>query len=198
MDASASLNVWQEALTQSAALNEKILRDATFMANCVQFSELLIQTFRAGGNLYVCGNGGSHCEALHFAEEFTGRFRKNRRPLGALALGEATHLTCVGNDFGFEDVFARQIEGLGRAGDLLVGLSTSGNSRNVEKALQSARAKGLRTAALLGRDGGSIKKAADLSVIVPAESADRIQEIHLKIIHTAIEACERSLFPENY
>lgn len=191
-------NVWTRALTESAALNEKILKDEAFLAVCGQFSDWMVECFRGEKNLYVCGNGGSHCEALHLAEELTGRFRKNRRPLGALALGEATHSTCVGNDYGFEEIFARQLEGLGRAGDLWVGLSTSGNSQNVIRAAQVARAKGLKSVALLGRDGGELKSMVDLAIVVPENSTDRIQEIHLKVIHVAIEACERALFPENY
>lgn len=191
-------NVWTRALTESAALNEKILKDEAFLAVCGQFSDWMVESFRGEKNLYVCGNGGSHCEALHLAEELTGRFRKNRRPLGALALGEATHSTCVGNDYGFEEIFARQLEGLGRAGDLWVALSTSGNSKNLIRAAQVARAKGLKSVALLGRDGGELKSMVDLAIVVPENSTDRIQEIHLKVIHIAIEACERALFPENY
>lgn len=183
---------------ESAALNEKILKDDAFLSVCGQFGDLMVECFRRQQNLYVCGNGGSHCEALHLAEELTGRFRKNRRPLGALALGEATHSTCVGNDYGFEEIFARQLEGLGRAGDLWVGLSTSGNSQNVIRAAQVARAKGIKSVALLGRDGGELKSMVDLAIVVPENSTDRIQEVHLKVIHIAIEACERALFPENY
>lgn len=191
-------NIWTRALMESAALNEKILNDDAFLSVCGQFGELMVECFRRQQNLYVCGNGGSHCEALHLAEELTGRFRKNRRPLGALALGEATHSTCVGNDYGFEEIFARQLEGLGRAGDLWVGLSTSGNSQNVIRAAQVARAKGIKSVALLGRDGGELKSMVDLAIVVPENSTDRIQEVHLKVIHIAIEACERALFPENY
>jgi D-sedoheptulose 7-phosphate isomerase len=135
---------------------------------------------------------------MHFAEEMTGRYRKDRRPLGALALGDAAHTTCVSNDYGFDHVFSRQVEGLGRKGDLLVGLSTSGNSKNVCLAFEAARAKGIRTVALLGRDGGKLKGMADLAIVIPAQTSDRIQEMHIKLIHTVIETVERKLFPENY
>ena len=127
------------------------------VARCERFTQLLIETYRAGGNLFTCGNGGSHCDAMHFAEEMTGRYRKERRPLGALALGDAAHTTCVSNDYGFDQVFARQLLGLGRAGDLLVGLSTSGNSKNVILAFEAAKKMGIKTVGLLGRDGGKLR-----------------------------------------
>ena len=135
---------------------------------------------------------------MHFAEELTGRYRKDRAPLGALALGDPSHITCVSNDYGFEHIFTRQLMGLSRKGDGLLGLSTSGNSKNVIHAFKAAKKKGLFTVALLGRDGGALKDMADLSIVVPGQTSDRIQEMHIKIIHTAIEAVERDLFPENY
>jgi D-sedoheptulose 7-phosphate isomerase len=135
---------------------------------------------------------------MHFAEEFTGRYRKDRAPLGALALGDASHVTCVSNDYGFNEIFARQLEGLARSGDLLLGLSTSGNSENVIRAFAAAQKIGIKTVALLGRDGGKLKDLADLAIVVQAQTSDRIQEMHIKIIHTVIETVERELFPENY
>jgi D-sedoheptulose 7-phosphate isomerase len=191
-------NRFKENFAESEKILKKIFEDESFLKSCEQFSQLLIETFEKGGTVFVCGNGGSHCEALHFAEEFTGRFRKDRKPLAALALGEASHMTCVGNDYGFEEIFSRQVEALGRKGDLLVGLSTSGNSKNVLKAVAAAKAKGLKTAALLGYEGGEIKKQVDVPVVVPYSSTDRIQEIHMLVIHTTIEICERKLFPSNY
>ena len=135
---------------------------------------------------------------MHFAEEWTGRFRKERKPLGALALGDPSHTTCVSNDYGFEFVFSRQLEGLGRNGDLFIGISTSGNSQNVINAINSAKEIGMKTVALLGKDGGKMKDLVDLPIIVPAQTSDRIQEVHIKLIHTVIESVERALFPENY
>jgi D-sedoheptulose 7-phosphate isomerase len=135
---------------------------------------------------------------MHFAEEWTGKYRKNRRPIGALALGDASHSTCVGNDYGFEHIFERQIQGLGRSGDLLVGLSTSGNSENVILAFEAAKKIGMKTVALSGRDGGLLKEVADIAIVVPGNTSDRIQELHIKIIHIVIESVERQLFPENY
>jgi D-sedoheptulose 7-phosphate isomerase len=159
---------------------------------------MMVDTFKGGGNLFFCGNGGSHCDAMHAAEEFTGRFRKDRKAMGALALGDPAHLTCVANDFGFDQVFARQLEGLGRKGDMLIGISTSGNSKNIGNAFEVAKQKGIRTVALLGRDGGWMKDLADLTIIVPGKTSDRIQEMHIKILHNVIETCERELYPEHY
>jgi len=190
--------IWQTSLSEAQASLGQFLNDPKTIELCTGFSDLLIATMKSGGNLFTCGNGGSHCDAMHFAEELTGRYRKDRRPLGALALGDASHVTCVSNDYGFEHIFARQIEGLGRPGDLLVGLSTSGNSANVIRAFVAAKTKGLKTVALLGRDGGQLKKAADLAIVVPGASSDRIQELHIKLIHIVIEVLERNLFPENY
>jgi D-sedoheptulose 7-phosphate isomerase len=190
--------VWKHAFTEAQETLAKCLSDAEFLLKCGQFSEILIKTFRNGGKVFSCGNGGSHCDAMHFAEELTGRYRKDRIPLGALALGDASHVTCVSNDYGFEEIFSRQLIGLGRSGDLLLGLSTSGNSENVLRAFGAARSIGIPTVALLGRDGGKLKGLADLSIIVPAQTSDRIQEVHIKIIHTVIETVERELFPENY
>ncbi len=189
---------WRANLSEARATLERFLEDPMQMQNCTRFSQRLIETFNAGGNVFICGNGGSHCDAMHFAEEFTGKYRKDRKPLGALALGDASHTTCVANDYGFEHVFERQLRGLARKGDLLVGLSTSGNSENVIRAVQAAKEIGVPSVCLLGRDGGKLKELANLSIIVPAETSDRIQELHIKIIHNVIETVEREMFPENY
>lgn len=189
---------WKKSLVEAQETLQRFLDDPGLMKSCEDFSKILIESFKNGGNLFTCGNGGSHCDAMHFAEEFTGRYRKDRRPLGALALGDASHTTCVSNDYGFEYVFSRQVQGLGRKGDILVGLSTSGNSKNVILAVQEAKKLGMKTVALLGKDGGELKGMADLSIVVPAQTSDRIQEIHIKIIHTVIETVEREIFPENY
>jgi len=190
--------VWTNALREAQATLTAFLSDPEQLKKCETFSKMLIETFRNGGRLFTCGNGGSHCDAMHFAEEFTGRYRKDRRPLGALALGDPSHVTCVGNDYGFHDIFARQLIGLARPGDMLVGLSTSGNSENVIRAVTAAREIGVKTVALLGRDGGKLKSMADLAIVIPAQTSDRIQEMHIKLIHTVIETVERELFPENY
>ncbi|MBX2987307.1 MAG: D-sedoheptulose 7-phosphate isomerase [Bdellovibrionaceae bacterium] len=193
-----TLECWTNSLRESQQVLAEFVGREENLKKCEQFTNLLLETFRRGGNVFSCGNGGSHCDAMHFAEEWTGRYRKNRPPLGALALGDPSHVTCVSNDYGFEEIFARQLEGLGRKGDLVVGLSTSGNSKNVIKAFEVARKKGITTVGLLGRDGGAMKDLCDLALIVPGGSSDRIQEIHIKIVHIVIESVERQLFPENY
>lgn len=190
--------VWQHSFQESQDCLAQFLAKPANIEACASFSRLLVDLYNVGGNLFTCGNGGSHCDAMHFAEELTGRYRKERRALGALALGDASHTTCVANDYGFDHVFARQLEGLGRKGDLLVGLSTSGNSRNVIVAFDAAKKMGIKTVALLGRDGGALKKMADLAIVVPGNSSDRIQEMHIKLVHIVIEVMERELFPQNY
>lgn len=189
---------WKAVFVDGQNLLRQIESSTEFISSCSQFGNLVTETLKRGGTVFTCGNGGSHCDAMHFAEELTGRYRKNRRPLAALCLGDASHTTCVANDFGFEWVFSRQIEALGRPGDLLVGISTSGNSANVIRALEQARKKGLKTAALLGKGGGKIRELVDLPVTVPADTTDWIQEVHIKVIHNTIQYCERVLFPENY
>jgi D-sedoheptulose 7-phosphate isomerase len=191
-------DVWTNCFNDAQKTLETFQNDPQQIEKCLQFSQMLIETYKKGGTLFTCGNGGSHCDAMHFAEEMTGRYRKDRRPLGALALGDASHVTCVSNDYGFKFIFSRQVEGLGRAGDLLVGLSTSGNSENVVMAVEAAKKKGMKTICLLGRDGGKLKSMADLAIVIPAETSDRIQEMHIKLIHTVIETVEREIFPENY
>ncbi|MEQ1879120.1 MAG: D-sedoheptulose 7-phosphate isomerase [Bdellovibrionia bacterium] len=191
-------DVWKSAMIEAHQTVGAFVSDQGQIEKCVKFTEMLAATFEGGGKLFTCGNGGSHCDAMHFAEEWTGRYRKERKPMGALALGDSSHVTCVSNDYGFDFIFSRQLEGLARKGDRLVGLSTSGNSKNVILAFESAKKMGISTVALLGRDGGKLKGMADLSIVIPAQTSDRIQEMHIKIIHTVIEAVERRLFPENY
>jgi D-sedoheptulose 7-phosphate isomerase len=191
-------DVWNQCFNEAQSTLIKFASDPAQIEKCGQFSKLLIETYRKGGTVFSCGNGGSHCDAMHFAEELTGRYRKDRRPLAALALGDASHVTCVSNDYGFKFIFSRTIEALGRSGDVLIGLSTSGNSENVIMAFEAAKAKGVRTVALLGKGGGKLKDLADLAIVIPAETSDRIQEMHIKLIHTVIETVERDLFPEHY
>ncbi len=163
------------------------------------FAEAAAQTLERGGLLMSCGNGGSMCDAMHFAEEWTGRFRGNRKALAAIAFADPSQMTCIANDFGFEEVFARQVEALGKPGDLLVAISTSGNSPNILRACEAAKARGVRTIGLLGKGGGQLKSKVDISIVVPiALTSDRIQEVHIKVLHIVIEAVERRMFPANY
>jgi D-sedoheptulose 7-phosphate isomerase len=154
----------------------------------------LATALRAGGKIMFCGNGGSAADSQHLAAELTGRFVKDRRPLAAIALStDSSALTCIGNDYGFEDVFDRQVRGLGRQGDVLIGISTSGNSPNVLKAFESARSMGITTVGLLGRDGGKLRALSDLAIIVPSRTTARIQEVHIMIGHVLCAAIETEL-----
>ncbi|MBE9465988.1 D-sedoheptulose 7-phosphate isomerase [Dyadobacter subterraneus] len=153
---------------------EKIEKAASLMADAISKNHKIIS----------CGNGGSHCDAMHFAEELTGRYRDNRRALPAIAISDVSHISCVSNDFGFEYVFSRFVEGLGQEGDVLLGLSTSGNSANIIRAVEAAKAKGMKVIIMSGKDGGKLAGLADVEIRVPHFGyADRIQEIHIKVIH---------------
>ncbi len=156
---------------------------------------LLVETFANGGKLLVMGNGGSAADAQHFVAEIVGRFKMERRALPAVALSTDTSiLTAIGNDYGFDAVFSRQVEALALPGDLVVGISTSGNSPNVLKALELARSMGCRTVGLLGRDGGSIKSVCDVALVVPTTDTPRVQEGHITIIHILCDLMEKSMF----
>ena len=157
----------------------------------------MIDTFKRGGKLMVMGNGGSAADSQHFAAEIVSRFRMERPGLPAMALSTDTSiLTAIGNDYGFDVVFRRQVEALAMPGDIVVGISTSGNSTNVKKALELARQKKCRTIALLGRDGGSIKDFCDLALVVPSDDTPRIQEGHIAIIHIVCDLVEKGMFGE--
>jgi D-sedoheptulose 7-phosphate isomerase len=156
---------------------------------------LLVDTFRNGGKLLAMGNGGSAADAQHFAAEIVGRFKLERPALPAVALStDSSIMTAIGNDYGFDQIFRRQIEALAAAGDAVVGISTSGNSPNVLAALALARERGCRTIGLLGRDGGSIRSVCDLALIVPSADTPRVQEGHITIIHILCDLLERTLF----
>ncbi|BDC98504.1 D-sedoheptulose 7-phosphate isomerase [Persicobacter psychrovividus] len=157
-------------------------------------AKLMSDAIASGHKVMSCGNGGSHCDAMHFAEELSGRYRNNRPALAGLAIADTSHISCVGNDYGFDFIFSRFIEGLGQPGDVLLGLSTSGNSKNVKLAFEAAKSKGIKTVALTGKDGGEMAGIADLEIRVPHFGyADRIQEIHIKVIHILIQLIEKNL-----
>jgi D-sedoheptulose 7-phosphate isomerase len=194
-----SVAVVRDSLTEAREALDALLADEAMLAEVARAGALLADTFRRGGKVYSCGNGGSMCDAMHFAEEWTGRFRGNREAVPALAFSDPSHLTCIANDFGYDEVFARQVEAHGREGDLLVALSTSGNSPNVLRAVEVARARGVTSVGLLGKGGGKLKALVDIPIVVPlATTSDRIQELHIKVLHIVIEAVERRLFPGNY
>ncbi len=162
-----------------------------------EFVDVCLATLRSGGKLLACGNGGSLCDAMHFAQECAGRLFRDRPALSAIALSDPAQLTAIANDYGFEQVFARQLEAHGRPGDVLVAISTSGNSENLVQAVESARHRDIRSVGLLGRGGGKLLERVDLAMVVPhATRPDRIQEMHIKILHAVVEAVEARLYPE--
>ena len=191
--------ILRRAFDESAAtLAAFVARDA-HLAAVERFVELALGTLGAGGRILVCGNGGSMSDAMHFAEELSGRFRENRAPLPALAFSDPATLSCIANDYGYDEVFSRQVRAQAGQDDLLVLLSTSGESANVIAAAQAARDIGLSTVALTGRGGGKLANEVDVPIVIPrATTSDRIQEVHLQILHVVIEAIEHELFPENY
>lgn len=157
-------------------------------------AHLMIEAVKSGKKIISAGNGGSMCDAMHFAEELTGRYRNDRPAIAAISISDPSHMSCVGNDYGFDAVFSRFIEGVGQSGDVFLGISTSGNSKNILLGLEAAKAKGLKTIILTGKDGGKMKGMADVEIVVPHFGyADRIQEIHIKIIHTFILLIEKGL-----
>ncbi|MCL4128523.1 UNVERIFIED_CONTAM: hypothetical protein GTU68_052874 [Idotea baltica] len=152
----------------------------------------MVACIKEGGKIFSCGNGGSHCDAMHFAEELTGRYRENRKALPAIAISDASHMSCVSNDFGYDFIFSRFIEGLGKPGDVMLGISTSGNSKNVLRAAEIAKQKKMVVVALTGNNGGELSELADVEIRVPHMGyADRIQEIHIKVIHILINLIEK-------
>ncbi|MBU4485553.1 MAG: D-sedoheptulose 7-phosphate isomerase [Candidatus Delongbacteria bacterium] len=175
-------------------LLEKFISDESNFEVIEQIVNKIAESFKSDGKVIICGNGGSMADAMHFAEELTGRFREDRKPLPAISLSDPTNITCVANDFGFNEVFSRGVEAFGKAGDIFIGLTTSGNSPNIIKALEKAEELKLSTILLLGKDGGKLKGKADYEIIINGKTSDRIQEIHMFILHTIVEGIERILF----
>ncbi len=188
----------RDALLEAQDVLNRFVQNPENIATIAQTAEMMQDVFARQGRIFTCGNGGSLCDAVHFAEECTGKFRDVRTPLPAIALSDAGHITCTANDFGFAEVFARPLSALGHPGDLLVAISTSGNSENIVRAAEVAKSREMQVFGLLGGDGGSLKQYCDICLIAPGNTADRIQEIHIKVLHILIENVERSMFPENY
>ncbi|MBF7956876.1 D-sedoheptulose 7-phosphate isomerase [Rahnella victoriana] len=181
-------------LNEAADTLNKFISDQANIESIQRAAVLLADSFKAGGKVISCGNGGSHCDAMHFAEELTGRYRENRPGYPAIAISDVSHISCVGNDFGYEYIFSRYLEAVGQKGDVLLGISTSGNSGNVIKAIEAARAKGMKVITLTGKDGGKMDGSADVEIRVPHFGfADRVQEIHIKVIHILILLIEKEM-----
>lgn len=182
----------RQQFTEASDLLHKILEDEQFIDQIQKAAELCIHSLRSEGKIISCGNGGSMSDAMHFAEELSGRFREDRPSLAAISISDPSHITCTANDYGFDQIFSRFVEGLGKKGDVLLAISTSGNSANVVKAAQAARAKAMKVIALTGKDGGKLASLANVEIRVPHGGyADRIQEVHIKVIHCMIQVIEQ-------
>lgn len=190
--------MYQDIIREELTVAQQTLTD--FLADPAQLqaiedaARLIAQSIKAGGKVMSCGNGGSHCDAMHFAEELTGRYREDRPGYAGIAISDPSHLSCVSNDYGYEYVFSRYLEAVGRSGDVLLGISTSGNSQNILRAMETAKQKGIKVIALTGKQGGKMAGIADVEIRVPYFGyADRIQEIHIKVIHILILLIEKEL-----
>jgi D-sedoheptulose 7-phosphate isomerase len=156
--------------------------------------QIMASSIKNGGKIISCGNGGSMCDAMHFAEELTGRYRNDRKSIAAVSISDPSHITCVGNDYGFDFIFSRYIESVGSQGDVLLAISTSGNSKNVLKAISIAKEKGILVIGLTGKDGGEMANLCDVEIRAPhSDYADRAQEIHIKVIHSLIDYIENNI-----
>ena len=188
------MNHIKENFIEAQKVLEKFLSDDANFEKIKSAGDIMVDALNSGGKIISCGNGGSMCDAMHFAEELTGRFRDDRKAIGAVSISDASHLTCVGNDYGFDRIFSRYVEGLGREGDVLLAISTSGNSKNILNAIDAAKERGMKIVGLTGKDGGKMATVCDVEIRSPqSKYSDRVQEIHIKVIHTLIDYIERNL-----
>ena len=186
-------NRLDEHFSEAAQLLDTVRNDAAFMDAVEAAGTAMCQAIAQGGKIISCGNGGSMSDAMHFAEELSGRYRDDRPGLPAISCSDPSHITCVGNDYGFDQVFARFVQALGQSGDCLLAISTSGNSANVLEAAKAAKSKGMTVIGLTGRGGGALKALCDAAVDIPWNGyADRVQEVHIKVIHAWIDLIERA------
>lgn len=182
----------EQELREASAVLEAFMRDSQTVKRIGEAASLMASSVGNGGKIISCGNGGSHCDAMHFAEELTGKYRQPRKAIPAICISDPSHISCVGNDYGFDYVFSRYLEALGNSGDVLLAISTSGQSANVLKAAETATRRGMKVVALTGKDGGKLAALADVEIRVPHMGyADRIQEVHIKIIHILILLIEQ-------
>ena len=187
-------NIITDVLAEAKSELDAFITDTLTVSSIMEAANLMATCLTQGGKIISCGNGGSLCDATHFAEELTGRFRDDRRPLPAMAINDPAYITCVGNDYSFEDVFSRWVEAFGKTGDILLAISTSGSSKNILKAAEAARRLGMKVVALTSKKSKSLAELADVVVAAPdAPHSDRIQEIHIKVIHILIQSIESLL-----
>lgn len=191
---SLTSTIFDELKEAEKTLNN-FINDPESIKKIEDAAQIIVTAIKNGKKVISCGNGGSHCDAMHFAEEMTGRYRDDRLPLPAIAISDVSHISCVGNDYGYDFIFSRFLEGVGVEGDVLFAISTSGNSRNVIKAAEAAKKKNIKVISLTGKDGGLLGPLSDLEIRVKHFGyADRIQEVHIKIIHILILLTEQILF----
>lgn len=189
----------ETSLREAQSVLAAMLADAEALAAIEAAGRLLVETFERRGRVFSCGNGGSMCDAMHFAEELTGRYRRDRAALAAVAISDASHMSCVGNDLGYDQVFSRYLEAHLRPGDCVLALSTSGSSKNILRAAEVAKAMGVPVIGLTGRRDAKLAELCAVHVCTPGGAfADRVQELHIKVLHILIELVERHFFPENY
>lgn len=187
-------NLIRNELMQARDVLDRFINDEGNLGKISEAASIMAQSIRDGHKIISCGNGGSMSDASHFAEELTGRYRGDRRPIPAIAISDAPHISCTANDYGYEAIFSRFVEALGSNGDVLLAISTSGNSKNVLNAVEVAKSKGIKVVALTGKTGGRLADVADVEIRVPHNGeADRIQEIHIKVIHIFIYLIEKQL-----
>lgn len=187
-------NLILNELKEAALVLEKFMSDDNNIEAIDKASTIIVDSIKKGGKVFSCGNGGSNCDAMHFAEEMTGRFRHDREPLPAIAISDSSHITCTANDFGFDRIYSRYVRSLGHKGDVLLAITTSGNSENIVIAAETAKQMGMKVIALTGKQGGRVAEFSDIEIRVPHDGySDRIQEIHIKIIHTLILLIEQKI-----
>jgi D-sedoheptulose 7-phosphate isomerase len=183
---------------EAQSVLDKFINNPDNINSIVKAGELLVAAFNSGNKVISCGNGGSMCDAMHFAEELSGRFRNDRVALPAISISDPSHISCVGNDYGYDFIFSRYIEAIGNKGDVLLGISTSGKSTNVINAINAAKKKGMKVIGLTGKDGGPMASLCDVEIRAPhSQYADRAQEIHIKVIHSLIHYVENNLTGTN-
>lgn len=186
-------NLIRKNLLEAKEKLEAFINDEKAIKAIEKAGETLVAAFGSGKKVISCGNGGSMCDAMHFAEELTGRFRDNRRPFPAISISDPSHMSCVGNDYGYDEVFARYVEAVGSEGDVLLAISTSGNSPNVVKAIRAAKNRKMKVIGLTGKSGGQMAALCDVEIRAPySDYADRAQEIHIKVIHSLIHFVEQA------
>jgi D-sedoheptulose 7-phosphate isomerase len=189
-----SLQTIKDNFAEAQEVLSQFISDESNLKKVDDAANIIAEALKAGNKVISCGNGGSMCDAMHFAEELSGRFRNDRPAMAAVSISDPSHISCVGNDYGYEFIFSRYVEGLGQAGDVLLGISTSGTSKNVIKAIEAAKKKGMKVIGLTGKDGGLMADLCDIEIRAPhSEYADRAQEIHIKVIHSLIHAVEQKV-----